>query len=1118
MMKQRFEALSRICLNNWHYISKKTLSFSQGINFFTGHSGSGKSTVIDAMQVILYANTDGRGFFNKAAADDSDRNLIEYLRGMVNIGENNEFAYLRNQNFSSTIVLELTRTDDETCQCVGIVFDVETKTNEINRRFFWHKGPLWENGYRNESRTMSVSEVETCLKSSYSSEDYFYTSHNERFRRQLYEGYLGGLDSEKFPLLFKRAIPFRMNIKLEDFVKEYICMEQEIHIEDMQESVMQYGRMRKRIEDTCQEIEVLKSMESKYGLVKEKEQKAEQYEYAAKRMEILELRDRIQETKDRFSAFQADLTLQEEWKQTLEGQIEELAKKSDELLTQISSTGYEELKSQLASLNELVEQLTKSKGKWIQTAKGLSLWSDREITSNQTIWDMEAFEKGQISGPELERLIRSLEEMRKETDQLRQETSSSIRELKRQEKQIREELAQLKAGNKAYPRYLEDARDYIQRRLLEETGKGTEVFVLADLLEIKQDQWRNAVEGYLGSNKLSLVVPPSFAAAALKIYGELDKKIYCRVALLDTEQAAAQESKVLEHALSEEVTSREGYLVPYLNSLLGKVVKCQSVEELRGCRIGITSDCMLYHSFRLQHINPEHYTKHAYIGKDSVRKRAGILEKELKRIEKEGEPLEHLLKECQEILELECLGQGLDTYLEWQGDMESLRKKEKEKKKLEQKLEQLKDEEEYLTRWQQEREAVLALGDGKKRELDVVKLKISDKKRELDRLQKESIQLADLLKEKENGLETHAGYEVFLAEERKAYEIPKYDRLRERYEKLAAKAMDEREDQFQSLMEIRVDYARQYPNRNFSPTARENTAYETLLEKLECENLLEYRQKAGDQAKAAAEHFKDDFMYKIRSAIKEAIRRKDELNRIISNLDFGKDKYQFVIAKNKGADGRFYDMFMDDSLDVNPAGLFDAFENQVNFFTMEHEDRFEDLIQELIRIFIPPDYATPEQLEEAKRNMEKYADYRTYLSFDMQQLIQNEDQVIKIRLSKMLKKNSGGEGQNPLYVALLASFAQAYKISLSPNIQRTPTIRLVVLDEAFSKMDGEKVASCIQLIRGLGFQAIISATNDKIQNYVENVDKTFVFANPNKKAISIQEFEKDKMPQLMKTI
>ena len=116
MENPRFEALSRICLNNWHYIQHKTLSFHEGINFFTGHSGSGKSTVIDAMQILLYANTDGRGFFNKAAADDSDRNLIEYLRGMVTIGEDNHFSYLRNQNFSTTIVMELRQTDTGECQ------------------------------------------------------------------------------------------------------------------------------------------------------------------------------------------------------------------------------------------------------------------------------------------------------------------------------------------------------------------------------------------------------------------------------------------------------------------------------------------------------------------------------------------------------------------------------------------------------------------------------------------------------------------------------------------------------------------------------------------------------------------------------------------------------------------------------------------------------------------------------------------------------------------------------------------------------------------------------------------------------------------------------------------
>ena len=114
---------------------------------------------------------------------------LEYLRGMVNIGDNNEFSYLRNRNFSSTIVLELKRTDTEEYQCIGIVFDVETASNEISRRFFWHKGPLWENEYRTETRTMSIREVEHWLDTHYGKEEHFSTSHNERFRRIMYETY-----------------------------------------------------------------------------------------------------------------------------------------------------------------------------------------------------------------------------------------------------------------------------------------------------------------------------------------------------------------------------------------------------------------------------------------------------------------------------------------------------------------------------------------------------------------------------------------------------------------------------------------------------------------------------------------------------------------------------------------------------------------------------------------------------------------------------------------------------------------------------------------------------------------------------------------------------------------
>ncbi|MDR1550693.1 MAG: chromosome segregation protein SMC [Hungatella sp.] len=1116
MTNQKFEALSRILLNNWHYISRKTLSFNQEINFFTGHSGSGKSTVIDAMQILLYANTDGRGFFNKAAADDSDRSLIEYLRGMVNIGENNEFAYLRNQNFSTTIVLELKRTDTGECQCIGIVFDVETATNEISRKFFWHKGPLWENGYRTGSRTMTTHEVTAYLQTIYPKDAYFATSHNERFRRQLYDVYLGGLDSEKFPLLFKRAIPFRMNIKLEDFVKEYICMEQDIHIEDMQESVMQYGRMRKKIEDTVQEIGYLKGMREKFSAVLEKEEEIGKNTYFFRKMEILDYQARIRALTDKSRLAREDLGRQEGQRTALEGQMEDLTRQGNELLKRISSTGYEDLKNQLDSAKELSAHLNKSFTKWSQTGERLKEWIDEEATSNQTIWDIEEFEKNTIDEEKLNRLRKSIAEMRKETEEAQKEAEGILRDIRKKERQTSEELAQLKAGNKAYPKYLERARSLIQQRLLEETGKAVEVHVLADLLDIRDETWRNAVEGYLGNNKLSLVVAPAYAEAAMAVYGELDRTEYFNVAVLDTEKVGQNSYEVVKDGLAEEITVREAYLQPYIDLLLGRVVKCRSLEELRRCRIGVTPDCMLYHTFRLQHMNPDNYTKFAYIGKDSVRRRIRLLEKNLVSLEEEKKPQEQVLKECRRILSMEDLGEDTGVYLEWQQDMEALKEKEKEIRRLEQKLEKLKAQD--VEEWVKEREAILQLCDRKRAEQSKMTELIYGINSDLERFRGESLQLQEELVLKEREFEPDEELEDKINEILEGKENYRYDQLKNKFFGECRKAEEARDQAFQELVGSRGEYARRYPNRNFSLTAKDNGEYDRLLESMECGNLEEYKKMAAEQAKSAVLHFKDDFMFKIRSAIRDALLRKDELNKIISKLDFGKDKYQFVIGRNKGPDGRYYDMFMDDSLEVNPAHLTNSLDNQMNLFTVEHENQYGEIINDLINIFIPPENATSEQMEEAKRNMDKYADYRTYLSFDMQQIIQNEDEVIKIRLSKMIRKNSGGEGQNPLYVALLASFAQAYRISLSPKIQRNPTLRLVVLDEAFSKMDAEKVASCIELIRGLGFQAIISATNDKIQNYVENVDKTFVFANPNKKSISIQEFERESFPELMREL
>jgi hypothetical protein len=120
------------------------MEFHEYVNLFSGKSGSGKSTVMDAIQVILYGSVSA-AFLNKAADDAKNkRSVLSYLRGAQKDGTSNR----ENVDFCSQIVLELEDTGGRLMTCIGAVFEVGSQDTELRKyHFFSHSGRLPEDGY-----------------------------------------------------------------------------------------------------------------------------------------------------------------------------------------------------------------------------------------------------------------------------------------------------------------------------------------------------------------------------------------------------------------------------------------------------------------------------------------------------------------------------------------------------------------------------------------------------------------------------------------------------------------------------------------------------------------------------------------------------------------------------------------------------------------------------------------------------------------------------------------------------------------------------------------------------------------------------------------------------------
>ncbi len=1082
-------------LNNWGGISHKVMEFHEYVNLFSGKSGSGKSTVMDAIQVILYGSVSA-AFLNKAADDAKNkRSVLSYLRGAQKDGTSNR----GNVDFCSQIVLEIEDTGSRITTCIGAVFEVGKQDAELRKfHFFSHSGSIPEDGYLTETGVpYTAAQMRKLIDLRSRSKDNrgrvdvnrMYPSR-EAYLNVLYDSIFGYIDQGRLMTMEKSAIALRMADGTGQFIRDYMFpRSKEDTVSALSRQLGAYREIREKIDDLEHRIGILEEVHSA-------DQELSRIRADRLRTEAILRIVEIEGCKIRLEAKKADLDGIAEKISELEKRYQildaEKADKTEELIeikAKLHASDYGVKKKELEELDTTIRLIQGNSRQWREILRGLKEWErDEEISSyisNPTLQCLEEILDGQVSAAALCRLrgglLAALETIGEELVDL----NDSIRSTARALNEKKETAEDLKHDRKPYKKELKSARAQLQSELSSQYGRTVHVEIFGDLFDITDEKWKDAIEGRLGRIKRSLIVEPRYALDAARIFRRMKRKEYEDIDLINTAAVKRDAPKAESNTLYEAVKADAPYVEMCLKRYLGRICKCETVEELHDVRDGVTADCYSYSNSIFRHLRKDDYTRYACIGTRVSKAKLKELEEEIYELEQRQIADIQMRETLNRARSLEQLHQNTEQLVQLSQASKELEVYQNKQDELQRELRELED-------------GTLAAELTEKKE--VLEQGIAERSRKQERVHKERIsregdfraaqkEFADFQERLSGLMEGFCPDEALLFEVKEHLRAQSENAYRRKQHELSLQLAGKEERLEEQRILSRNRFNREYPAYGFTGVERENDVYDRLLEELRRDYEPKYKEEFENQYFLVYRSLRENVIATIHGEIRAAYRHKREINRMLSGIRFSDSTYQIDILPAKNENGQFYEMLTAPELDSKV--LDDGgFEGQLSLGEDVFYQKYEPQIQKLTEKFMPPRDAESEKRSLHKQEMERYADYRNYLEFSMyERAVDEEGNVRKNGVDDMAGRDSGGEGQNPKYVALLAGFAMLYMQQSS----RDSRIRLVLLDEAFSKMDKERSEVCLRYARELELQLIVCVPDERLQSLIRNVDSVYGF-------------------------
>ena len=1085
--------LKQVYLLNWYGFVDKTIPIGTHLSLITGENECGKSTVLDAIKYAFTGDTD----FNKATSATrigvGRRTLASYTRCLI---DPDTRKYARpsstHPNVYTHIALEYHNELYDSDFVLGVILETNVSDSVDNYWYSLEGKTLHDISFFQESKgkkyVLSAKQFRDQNKAE------LLNKNNGVVKFMTMTGLkLQGEGVTKYQRKLKSIMTYNPEAKIQQFIKESVLEDKNINLNKLKEAKDNIDAITLSFEVLEKEINELNDILSAYGdysrvcsrLAKDDAKRVyKELLYAEKKMEEnkKQLNDNIFEIERLTDLLKQETSDKEQKDNELRNANRRLDQVDGTKAIQDERDKLVLLKSRANELSEKTKALETLSFKIKEFLQAASIEAELPDFSSS---EVSVFIKNKELHSFREMVDKMLENLNEESYKLKtilEETQKGILEL--------DEVIQ--SCDRNLPDYsrvvsqlslIKEINNRFKELHIESEAKFSSSFVI----ELKNEEWRNAVETFLGIHRYSILVEPEYFKIANEV---MDHSQYKYVELVNTKLLSRRTFEVVDDSLLHQLEIRNETAMKYFAYWLGRI-HAVDMENVPDYENAISKEGKISRNMAVSFLNFKKLGSYC-LGEDATQlnKAKALKEKQLME-ERERSVLEKINGNNHKRESTKIINQMINK----EYDLEAPKKNAANQieiyecdariRKLE---EALKQNNEYLLLAER-----IAAIESKLKELnDVIddhkqlKMKLETENDALLHVNSElEIKSADWRKRLE---EYSAAYPLEVCEAKEEYDL--FAEGKRGSGDIMIPSTRSRNESEKGICERAITNKQSVYNtgRRSEETLPIGLEHEALYRKrknrLQVDNFEEIKAKLAAQTKKYENIFKNEFVLKIKANIEDAQRDIKEINGQLKKLQFA-TTYQFDVKSISGVSD--YAKILDYAVYLKKTNRLDDGQMMLSAVVdydekeaMQREEEIKEIVNRII----------------AKNNndmLNDFADYRNYMEYEV---IVNNDEISNGRLSKLAGYNSGAGTQIPYTIILSAALAIIY------NARQNST-RLVFIDEPFEKMSDKNIKIMLNFFKAQDFQVIFCAPPNKLDSIGKECDAVIPIKKINKSNMTL---------------